>query len=360
MGSRSSCRRRMAEHGDEGEAMLLERARLGDPDAFQRLAEPHRAEVQLHCYRMLGSIHDAEDLVQETFLRAWRSVARFEARTSFRRWLYRIATNACLSVLASRTHVHRVLSDTQASPSEQMPDHEPPVDIAWLEPYPDAALAGVPDAAPGPDARYELRETVRLAFIAAIQLLPPRQRAVLLLRDVLGWSAADAAELLDASVASVNSALQRARTLLGERIPAGRPRIVSEPSDQQQRLLERYMQSWERSDVHAFVALLRDDVVLTMPPWRQWFRGRDMVGRVFAWTGRPGGNGPFRLMATAANGQPAFAFYSRFQGSEWKAHSIQLVEIDGDAIAGMTSFVMPRLFSSFGLPTTLPDETHVD
>jgi RNA polymerase sigma-70 factor, ECF subfamily len=344
----------MTEHDD---SLLLDRARLGDADAFQQLAEPHRAEIQLHCYRMLGSIQDAEDLVQETLFRAWRSVARFEARTSFRRWLYRIATNGCLNSLASRKHQRRVLPPTQTPPADAMPEPQPPIDVPWLEPYPDAALASVPDSAPGPDARYDMRESVRLAFIAAIQLLPPRQRAVLLLRDVLGWSAADSAELLDASVAAVNGALQRARATLGERLPS---RHRFPPSEAQQQVLERYMRSWEESDVQGFVALLRDDVVFTMPPWQEWYRGRAMVARVFAWTGRPGGNAPFRLVPVAANGQPAFGFYSRFKGTEWRPHSIQLLELDGDVVTSLTSFVMPKLFPSFGLPLVLPEPRSTD
>jgi RNA polymerase sigma-70 factor (ECF subfamily) len=213
----------MADRDTLNDGELLQRARAEDRDAFQRLAEPHRAELQLHCYRMLGSLHDAEDLVQETYLRAWRGIERFEARTSFRRWLYRIATNACLNALASRKSSRRVLTDTRGVPSDHMPG-EPANDIAWLEPYPDAALEAIADAAPGPDARYELREAVQLAFIAAIQLLPPRQRAALLLRAVLGWSAAEVARLLDASLPSGNSALQRARAMMEKNPPAQQPR----------------------------------------------------------------------------------------------------------------------------------------
>ena len=346
----------MADHDAVDDASLLERARAGDSDAFQRLVEPRRAELQLHCYRMLGSVHDAEDLVQDTLLRAWRALGRFEARTSFRRWLYRIATNACLNALESRARANRVLPDTLGPPTDQMPDREPTLDIAWLEPYPDSLLAGVADAAPGPEARYEMREAVRLAFIAAIQFLPPRQRAVLILRDVLGWSAAEAAGLLDSSVASVNGALQRARATLEERLPSGQFRSVTPPSDDQRRMLERYMRSWERTDVAEFVALLREDVVLTMPPWRQWFRGRDAVGRFFTWTARGGVQGRFRLVPTAANGQPACAFYMRSPGDVWRAHSIQVLDLDGDAIAVMTSFVTPALFPLFGLPAELPNE----
>jgi RNA polymerase sigma-70 factor, ECF subfamily len=307
---------------------------------------------------MLGSFHDAEDLVHETFLRAWRGLQRFEGRVSFRNWLYRIATNACLNALASRARARRVLPETQGPPSDQMPDPEPASDIAWLEPYPDAALEGLADTAPGPDARYEMHEAVQLAFIASIQLLPPRQRAALLLHDVLGWSAAESARLLDASVASVNSALQRARATLERRLPAGRPSVPPGPNDQQRALLERYVRTWETADVDGFVALLREDAVLSMPPWRQWYLGRDAIGTFFAWTQRLGRRGRFRLTPTAANRQPAFAFYSRGgPGAEWRAHSIQLLTLQDESISAMTSFVAPPLFAAFGLPTVLPAES---
>src|SRR5262249_40069522 len=201
---------------------LLDQAKRGDRGAFQRLAEPYRRELQLHCYRMLGSLADAEDVVQETFLRAWRGLDRFEGRASLRGWLYRIATNACLNALASRRSARRVLPETQGPPAEGPVRGEPAADVAWLEPYAAAALGGPAGSARGRDARYGRHESVQLAFAAAIQQLPPRQRAVLLLCDVLGWSAAETARLLDASVASANSALQRARARLEKRFPAGR------------------------------------------------------------------------------------------------------------------------------------------
>lgn len=320
--------------------------------AFGRLAEPHRAELQLHCYRMLGSLHDAEDLVQETMLRAWRAVGRFRGDTSFRRWLYRIATNVCLDALARRATDRRVLPDALGAATTERPDR-PATEIAWLEPYPDAALAGVPDDTPGPDARYELRESVQLAFVAAIQLLPPRQRAALLLRDVLGLSAAETARVLDSSVASVNSALQRARAALEQRATGFSSRLVL-PTDAERALLARYVESWERNDVDALIAVLREDAVLTMPPWREWYRGRDAIAAFFSWTARPGGRGPFRLLPTAANGQPALAFYGRMDG-QWRAHSIQVLHLVEGRIAVMTSFVTPALFEAFGLPATIPD-----
>ena len=335
------------------EAAPLASAKGGDRRAFQQLTEPHRRELLVHCYRMLGSFHDAEDLVQETLLRAWRGLKSFDGRASTRYWLYRIATNACLNALATRASASRVLPETESPATEQMPDREPASDIAWLEPYPDSALEQIADDAPGPDAKYEMREAVQLAFIAAIQLLPPRQRATLLLTDVLGWSAAESARLLDSSVAAVNSALQRARTTLEERL-AGRPPQVGVAASEEQRVLfERYVRAWESTDVDGFTALLQEDAVMSMPPWRQWYRGRAAIASFFARTGRPGGHAPFRLVPTAANRQPAFAFYSRWQSPEWRFHSIQLLTLQGDTIATMTSFVMPPLASVFDLPAVL-------
>jgi RNA polymerase sigma-70 factor (ECF subfamily) len=335
-------------------AALLEFAKRGDADAFQRLGEPHRRELQLHCYRMLGSFHDAEDLVQETFLRAWRSVARFEGRASFRAWLYRIATNACLNALGSRLRARRVLPDAQGPPSNRIPASPPAAEIAWLEPYPDAALNAIADATATPDARYEMREAVQLAFVAAIQHLPPRQRAALLLHDVLGWPVTDIAPLLRTTVAAVNSALQRARATIEKDVHGRPPAQESAPSDEQRAILERYVQAWERADVDGFAALLSEEAVLSMPPWQDWYRGRDAIRSFFVWTGRPGGHGPFRLLPTAANGQPAFAFYRRLaQPGEWRPHSIQVLTFDGDSIASMVSFVDPSLFPLFGLPSSL-------
>jgi RNA polymerase sigma-70 factor, ECF subfamily len=336
-------------------ATLLEAAKAGDRDAFRRLTEPYRRELQLHCYRMLGSFHDAEDLVQETLLRAWRGLKRFEGRASVRTWLYRIATNVCLSAVARRPGGRRLLPEMQGAPATRMPEGTPPTDIPWLEPYPDAALEGLTDETPGPDARYEMREAVQLAFVAAIQLLPPRQRAVLMLHDVLGWSASETARLLDGSVASVNSALQRARATLEKRLPAGRSSAQPAPHDSQRALLERYVRAWESADVDGFVALLREDAVLSMPPWPQWYRGRDAIGAFFTWAARPGGRGPYHLVRTSANRQPAFAFYGRGgHAGEWRFHNIQVLTLRGAKIAAMVNFVTPELCVAFGLPAVMP------
>jgi RNA polymerase sigma-70 factor (ECF subfamily) len=328
-----------------------------DQDAFQQLAEPYRRELQLHCYRMLGSHDEAQDLVQETFLRAWRARQRFEGRTSFRNWLYRIATNACLNALASRSRARRVLPDALEAPFEGPPRRGPATEIAWLEPYPDAALEGIAETSPGPDARYEMREAVQLAFVAAIQELPPRQRAILLLRDVLGWSAVETGRLLDTSVAGVTSALQRARSTLDARFPTGQPSNPPPADSEQRALLERYVQAWEGADLDGFVALLREDAVLRMPPWREWYLGRDAIGAFFVWVSRSFASGAFRMLPTAANGQPAFAQYVRDpNGCDYQAHGLHVLTLADGAIAVVTIFRDPSsVFAAFGMPAVLAD-----
>jgi RNA polymerase sigma-70 factor (ECF subfamily) len=330
--------------------------------AFERLAEPFRRELKLHCYRMLGSVHEAEDLVQETYLRAWRGFNRFDGRGSFCAWLYRIATNACLDALASRKNLQRLLPDQRDAATAQMPDGVPAIDISWLEPYPDQFLEGIADDAPNPEARYASLEAVQLAFVAVIQQLPTRQRAVLLLGDVLGWSAAETATLLGGSTASVNSALQRARNTLAKRYPDGRPPATPPPDEAQERLIRRYMQAWEGLDLDGFVELLKEDATYTMPPLRQWYAGRDAIRAFYrkVWKSYSG----FRLLPTGANGQPAFAAYGRdVTGGPWSAHSIHVLTLDRDRIAALTLFVKPdspRLFEAFGFPLTLPDATSAE
>ena len=345
-----------------GEALANETAiycvaKSGDRHAFQQLTEPHRRELQLHSYRMLGSFHDAEDMVQETFL---RGVAR---PSEFRR--SRLHPPLVVSHrdqrLPERTGHSRqrppgIAGNAEENPStDQMPDREPAYEIPWLEPYPGLGAGRHRGPGGGSDARYETREAVHLAFIATIQLLPPRQRAVLLLHDVLGWSASESARLLDSSAAAVNSALQRARSTLEERLPT-KPPSISTTTAEERVLLERYVRAWETTDVDGFIALLQDDTVLSMPPWRQWYQGRHAIGSFFAMTGRAGGHAPFRLAPTAANRQRAFAFYSRWQSPDWRFHSIQLLVLQGNTISRMTSFVMPELASVFGLPAVLPAE----
>jgi RNA polymerase sigma-70 factor (ECF subfamily) len=303
---------------------------------------------------MLGSFFEAEDLVQETFLRAWRAREQFEERTSFRNWLYRIATNACLNALASRPKARRVLPDTSGVPFDTFPE-APATDITWLEPYPDALLEEIPDATPGPDVRYEMREAVRLAFVAAIQHLPARQRAVLLLRDVLGWSALETAQLLETSVAAVNSALQRARATLESHYPAASFREQQTVDADQRAMLDRYVSAWEGADLDGFVALLRDDALLTMPPYREWYRGRAAIRTFFTWVWGTTGADTYLLVPIAANAQSGFAQYDPSpDGREWRAHAIHLLTCQDRAIAALTVFRDTRLFAAFGQSPVLP------
>jgi RNA polymerase sigma-70 factor, ECF subfamily len=342
--------------------MTIGPANLGDNQAFERLGEPFRREIKLHCYRMLGSLHEAEDAVQETYLRAWRRFSSFEAgssdeRGSFRAWLYRIATNACLNALEGRKHQQRYLPDQLGPAGPAKLEGGPALDVPWLEPYPDANLEGLADAAPNPEVRYTARQSVQLAFVAAIQQLPPRQRAALMLCDVLGWASAEAAALLGSSTASINSALQRARETLSHRYSDRRPPIESQTTPAQQRLLGRYLRAWEGHDVDGFVAVLKEDATAVMPPWLQWFIGREVIGTFFAasWTTCGG----LHLVPTSANVQPAFAVYE-FSGADkrWNAHSIHVLTLENDAISAITLFLDPRLFHDFGLPQFLPDDVN--
>jgi RNA polymerase sigma-70 factor (ECF subfamily) len=325
--------------------------------AFEQLAEPFRRELKVHCYRMLGALHDAEDAVQETYLRAWRNFDAFDGRGPFRAWAYKIATNACLDALAARKRAKRYLPDQRAPATLERPDGTPATDVAWLEPYPDSQMDDVADEAPGPEARYASRQAVRLAFVAAIQQLPPRQRAVLLLCDVLGWSAAETAGLLGGSIASINSALQRARETVQKRDPDSRSPAAAAPNATQQALLGRYMQAWEALDVDGLVSVLKEDATYTMPPLPQWYVGRAPIAAFFAWafTFYSG----YRMAPTAANGQHAFAAYSRpREGGPWTAHSLQVLSLERDEIARVTLFAKPdapRLFEAFGLPLVLTD-----
>jgi RNA polymerase sigma-70 factor (ECF subfamily) len=327
------------------------RASMDSDVYFQQHMESHRYQLQVHCYRMLGSLFEAEDAVQETFLRAWRARERFEGRASLRNWLYRIATNVCLNLIAARSSTSRVLPDTFGAPSEGPLEGEPASDIAWLEPYPDAMLPDIVDAEPGPDARYEMRESVQLAFIAAIQQLPARQRAALLLRDVLGFSAAETAQLLESSVVSVNSAVQRARASLEH--GAADPRALP-PAEGD--LADRFLATWEASDIDGFVALLKEDAVLRMPPWRQWYRGREAIRTFFGSMRQPPPIGTSRVLLTRANAQPAFAHYQLgVHGAEHRAHTLQVATIEAGKIAVLTAFVRNvSLFAKFDLPLTLP------
>jgi len=319
------------------DSQTLARARGGDPAAFGSLVAPHRRELLAHCYRMAGSLHDAEDLLQDTLLKAWTALPGFEGRASLRTWLYRVATSVCLDAadrLARRT-----------LPPEAGPDVAEP---RWLEPWPGEP----PDAAPGPEARYDARESVALAFLTALQRLPPRQRAVLLLRDVLGWEASACAELFGHSVAAVNSALQRARETLAREAS---PRRVPTDDDALRALLRRYVQAWETADVKGLVALLHEDAVLSMPPLPGWYRGPEAIAASLEqMVLPPEAAGHFRLVAVQASGAPAFAMYEREAGSgRFLARAVHVLELDGGRLAAITAFMEPGLFPAFELAPEL-------
>jgi RNA polymerase sigma-70 factor (ECF subfamily) len=332
--------------------------RVADPPderAFAALVETHRRELRVHCYRMLGSFDEAEDLVQETFLRAWRGIAGFEGRASVRAWLYRIATNACLDHLDGRAR--RVLPQHLTPPAD--PDAGPRTDIPWLQPFPDRLWE---PAAPGgaePEQAVVERETIELAFLAAIQHLPPRQRAALLLRDVLGWRPPEIATLLGTSTAAVNSALQRARATLREHLPHRRTDWVpAPPTPEEAQVLRRYMAAVERADVAAVAELLAEDVRTAMPPWPAWIRGRAAVVAALTTSWDPGSPhfvGRFRLLATRANARPAVAVYVRGPADpDHRPFAISVLRIEHGRIAEATAFHDAGLFPAFGLPATLP------
>ena len=336
------------------EDSAVQAAGPGDEAALAELLERHRRELHVHCYRMLGSFDEAEDLVQETFLRAWRGRNSFEGGPGFRAWLYRIATNACLDALANRSR--RVLpyqvapaADPRAA-AQPSPDYE----IAWLQPYPDRLLDQVAPGDAEPDAQVVARETIELAFLAAIQLLPPRQRAVLILRDVLGWSAKETASLLDASVASANSALQRARATMKQHLPPRRLDWApsSAPTHEERAVLQRYMEATERADPAALAELLAEDARVSMPPTPAWLQGREAVMTAMA-QGLAPEFGRWRLLPTWANRQPAAACYLRRPGETgYRAFSIDVLRIVDGKVVDITAFPA-ELFSAFGLPATL-------
>ncbi len=314
---------------------------------FLALADPYRRELTAHCYRMLGSIHDAEDLVQETYLRAWRSYGDFEGRSSLRTWLYRIATNVCLTAIDQRGH--RPMPSGLGAPSEEP---ERPVvasgEVPWLEPAPDPVLGA--DAA-DPATIVTARESTRLAFVAALQHLPAKQRVVLILRDVLKWRAAEVAELLDTSTAAVNSALQRARAQLEEHTPL-RDELV-EPTDPAQRdLLERYAKAFEDADIGGLIELFKKDVVWEMPPFPEWFVGADHAVRLITAQCRPA-PGDLRMVPAAANGQPAFGLYRRGDDGVHSAYHLQVLSITDEGVAHVSVFFDTSLFPLFGLPDRL-------
>ena len=335
------------------ERELLEAARRGDEDAYGRLVGQYRAELHAHCYRMLGSVPDAEDALQEALLRAWRGLPRFEGRSSLRSWLYKVATNACLRLIERRPR--RVLPidyGPEADPHDG--PGEPLVESVWVDPYPDAKL-GLEDGPAGPEARYEQRESVELAFIAALQHLPARQRAVLILRDVLGFSAREVAEALETTPASVDSALQRAHKSVDERLPEqSQQATLRSLGDVALRdVVERYVDAWERGDVEAVVAMLAENATIAMPPIPTWYRGRDAVAAFLR--GWPlAGERRWRLLPAQANGQLAVAHYI-WDGEKGSfiAHSINVLGLRGARIQEITAFLEPETFLRFGLADEL-------
>jgi len=326
------------------ERELLAAARQGDEDAYRELVEPRHAELRAHCYRMLGSIHDAEDSLQEALLRAWRGLPRFEDRSSLRTWLYRISTNTCLDELARRPK--RVLP-VDCGPSADPHDSpgEPLVESVWVEPYPDVGLS---EERAAPDARYELRESVELAFVAALQHLPATQRAVLILREVLGFSAQEVADTLDTTVAAVNSALQRARKAVDERLPdeSQQATLRALGDDRLRAVVARYMEALERGDVDALVAMLSDDASWSMPPCPRWYRGEEAIAAFLAeyplrerW----------RHVPTSANGQLAVGCYMWDpERGRYAAAVLDVLTLDGARIAAVTAFLAPWVFRRFG------------
>ena len=325
---------------------IVTTVRTGDQAVFGALIEPHRRELRVHCYRMLGSYSDAEEHTQDTFLRAWRARQQFEGRATLRAWLYRIATNLCVDTLRRRPERHVTATA----------DRVPPSDLAWLQPFPDELLdiADNPDL--GPEAVVVGADTIGLAFLATIQLLPARQRAALILRDVLGWSAIETADLLDATVATTNSLLQRARATMRER--RGHADTSSTTNDQvtldERTLLARYMDAHHNSDTAAIVALLRSDIRVTMPPMTICYDGLSAVAGFFTEIFDPHAGHEFRLIATRANRQPAAANYLREPGqTRFRAFSIDVLHTDNGQLVDITTFFVPEMFALFSLPTHL-------
>jgi RNA polymerase sigma-70 factor (TIGR02960 family) len=330
---------------------LIARAQDGDEVAFRHLVDGHRRELEVHCYRILGSSQDAEEVVQETFMAAWQGIASFEARASVRTWLYRIATNRCLDALraARRRPAVNVLPTKLGLPGPNSPG-----EVIWLEPYPDVLLDELPDQTPGPEAQYEAREAISLAFVSALQLLPPRQRAVLILRDVLGFRSKEVAATLESSEESVSSALRHARAALRRRLPppAEPPPAPNSPAERE--LVERLTRAYQIGDVDAVVAMLTDDVVLTTPLAPGSYEGRGVAGHFLrSVTFRDGRT--YRLTSTRANGQPAFGLYVRDPVTDVAhANGMLVLTLAGRRISAMTRFdngVLPL----FGLPRTVPE-----
>jgi RNA polymerase sigma-70 factor (ECF subfamily) len=314
---------------------LLAAARAGDDRAFHALVSPHLRPLHLHSYRMLGSYHDAEEALQETLLRAWQGLGGYEGRAPLRHWLYRIATTTCLKTINRRGR--EPITTT--------------LDAAWLQPYPDALLDQLTDPDADPAAIVDRREGVALAFVAALQLLPGTQRAVLILREVLGWPAQQVADLLDTSVAAVNSALQRARATLAQPRTGSAASVARPDSTRERRVVEAFMQAWHERDIPALAALLRDDATLTMPPQTLLIAGREAVTEFFATVPADGRLDLIHLVETRANGHPALAAYLPDDTGDCRGYGIMVLTVDGDQVTTITGFPDPTLFPTFDLPT---------
>jgi RNA polymerase sigma-70 factor (ECF subfamily) len=331
----------------------LERARAGDDQAFGEVTGPYLAELRLHCYRILGSVQDAEDMLQETLLAAWRGIGQYEGRAALRTWLYRIATNRCLNALRA--------SSRRPRPDLPEPPFEPPRptrrgEPVWLQPYPDSLLEGLPSSAVGPEAVYEAKESIALAFVVAVQHLPPRQRAVLLLRDALGFRSPEVAGMLETSEASVNSALQRARATMTALLPApDRERAPLPRSAKERELAQRFAAAFASDDVEGVVALLTDDAWFSMPPANHEYQGPMAIADFLALSARYRGSRGTRLIPSRANGQPAFGRYVPDPRAQvYHLHSIMVLTMEGDRISAITNFIDSGLAPYFGLPRTLP------
>jgi RNA polymerase sigma-70 factor (ECF subfamily) len=322
---------------EEGE--LLEAARSGDEDAYARIVEAYRGELLAHCYRMLGSAHDAEDALQEAMLRAWRGISKFEGRSSLRSWLYRIATNTCLDAIARRPKRVLPVDYGPATDPHEGPG-EPLVESVWVEPFPDDKL-GLEDGLAGPEARYEQREAIELAFIVALQHLPPNQRAVLILREVLGFSARESAETLDTSTASVNSALQRARATIEDKLPeqSQQAALRAMGDDELREIVDTYVEAWERNDIDTVVAMLSEDASFTMPPLASWFGGREAIAE-FLKLSPMSGDWRWKAIRTTANGQPALAYYTwNDEEQSYRRFALNVLSFRDGKINDVTAFL---------------------
>jgi RNA polymerase sigma-70 factor, ECF subfamily len=325
---------------DTAQRDLIARAGKGDETAFEQVVGPYRGELHAHCYRMLGSVYDAEDALQEAMLRAWRAMDRFEGRSSLRSWLYTIATNTCLNHIAKRPKRVLPVDYGPAADPHDAPGN-PVTENVWLEPYPDEML-GLEDGRAAPDARYEQREGVELAFVAALQHLPANQRAVLILREVLGFSAKEVAEQLDTSVASVNSALQRARAAVDERVPEQTQQATLREmgDDELREMVDRYVDAWERCDVEQFVSMLAEDATFTMPPLASWYSTREGI-RIWAESSSMNGLWKWKSVLTRANGQPALGFYAWDENEQaYMPFALNVITFRGREIVDVTAFIV--------------------